>query len=296
MELSTRHLVLDADSAVDMQLHTTYSDGTWTPEQLMDYLVAEGFGLVAITDHDRVDSAADLQALAAKKQLPLLVAAEMSTSWRGQYVDVLCFGFDPDHSAIRSMIRNIRQGQNENTQQVYDYLRKRSYLQTGMGNLSPEASLQTILEKPATRHPHEMVAWLRQIHPDKDGLSIWNLHREAGGVFATNPIAKLVDAVHASGGVCLIAHPGRGEFYPVFDANLLDEVRREAALDGFEAYYPMHTPAQTAMYVAYAERYNLLTSSGSDSHGANRNPIKYPAGHSRKLLERLGVHVNTSTS
>jgi predicted metal-dependent phosphoesterase TrpH len=54
----------------------------------------------------------------------------------------------------------------------------------------------------------------------------------------------------------------------------------------------MHTPAQTTMYVDYAERYNLLTSSGSDSHGPNKKPIKYPAGHSRKLLERLGVHVN----
>lgn len=292
MELSTRHLVLNADSAVDMQMHTTYSDGTWTPEQLVDYVAAEGFGMVAITDHDRVDNAATFQALAKAKNLPVLVAAEMSTQWRGQYVDVLCFGFDPDHHTIQRMTRNVLQGQEENTRQVYDYLRKRGYLQVGMGGAEAETSLNAILEKPAARHPHEMVAWLRQRHPDQDVLEIWNLHRQAGGVFFTNPIAKLVDAVHESGGVCLIAHPGRGEFYPVFDANLLDEIRREAALDGFEAYYPKHSTAQTAMYVAYAEKYNLLTSSGSDSHGPDKKPIKYPAGNSRRLLERMGIHIH----
>src|SRR5436853_6385029 len=69
MEASTRHLVLAPDAAIDLQLHTTFSDGTWTPEQLIDSLVREQFGLVAITDHDRVDTAAALQQLAAEKQL-----------------------------------------------------------------------------------------------------------------------------------------------------------------------------------------------------------------------------------
>ena len=97
MELSTHNLVLDANSPVDMQLHTINSDGTWTPEGLVDYLKAEGFGLVAITDHDRVDQTAVLQKLAFEKDLPILVAAEFSANWRGEAVDTLCFGFDPEN-------------------------------------------------------------------------------------------------------------------------------------------------------------------------------------------------------
>ena len=87
----TSHLVLAADAAIDLQMHTTSSDGTWAPEQLIDYLVREQFGLVAITDHDRVDTAAVLQQLAAEKQLPILAAVEMSTSWSGELTDVLCY-------------------------------------------------------------------------------------------------------------------------------------------------------------------------------------------------------------
>ena len=51
MKALTAPLVLAPDAALDLQLHTTFSDGTWTPEHLIDYLVREQFGLVAITDH-----------------------------------------------------------------------------------------------------------------------------------------------------------------------------------------------------------------------------------------------------
>ena len=102
MEALTPHLVLTPDAAIDLQLHTTASDGTWAPEQLIDYLVSERFGLVAITDHDRVDTATSLQQLAAQKQLPVLTAVEMSTSWNGELTDVLCYGFDPEQNELHT--------------------------------------------------------------------------------------------------------------------------------------------------------------------------------------------------
>ena len=61
MNLSTTGLSLAADSATDLQLHTTYSDGRWTLEPLLDYLLREQFDLVAITDHDRADTVAAIQ-------------------------------------------------------------------------------------------------------------------------------------------------------------------------------------------------------------------------------------------
>src|SRR5260370_877222 len=103
----TTHLVLAPDAAIDLQLHTTYSDGAWTPQQLIDYLVSERFGLVAITDHDRVDTVAALQQLAAEQQLPVLAAVEMSTSWRGELTDVLCYGFDPAKNELQDLAQDI---------------------------------------------------------------------------------------------------------------------------------------------------------------------------------------------
>jgi 3',5'-nucleoside bisphosphate phosphatase len=89
--------------------------------------------------------------------------------------------------------------------------------------------------------------------------------------------------------VCLIAHPGRGDGYTCFDADLLDALRSETPIDGFEAYYPKHSPEQVAMYLDYARKYDLLTSAGSDSHGPEKPPIKYRAELGRALLERVGI-------
>jgi len=100
LEPLTAHLVLAPGASIDLQLHTTCSDGVWTPEELVDYLVREQFDLVAVTDHDRVDSVAYIQQLATQKNLPILAAVEMSTSWQGNLVDVLCYGFDPEHNAL----------------------------------------------------------------------------------------------------------------------------------------------------------------------------------------------------
>src|SRR5690348_10791544 len=157
MEGTTRHLVLAPDAAIDLQLHTTFSDGTWTPEQLLDYLAREQFGLAAITDHDRVDIAAELQQLAAEKQLPLLAAVEMSTSWNGEPTDVLCYGFDPENNALQQLAQAIAHRQRENTRQVCENLRK-------LGITFPNLhELDALLVKPSAQQPHALVALLKQL-------------------------------------------------------------------------------------------------------------------------------------
>ncbi len=285
LELSTRNLVLDADSGVDMQMHTTNSDGTWSPEQMVDYLKTEQFGVVAITDHDRVDQTAVIQQMAIEKGLPILVAAEFSTHWRGHSVDTLCFGFDPENETLKALAANVLARQQANSRQVYDYLLKQGYQFEGDSD-----ALESILKRPSAGQPFAL-ADLLTAHTSMDGTTAWKMIQDGGMAFTTTPIAAVVDAIHGSGGICIIAHPGRGEFWPRFTPQLLDDIRSDAPLDGFEVYYPLHSNEQTMMFLEYAEKYDLLTSSGSDSHGRNRNPIKYPAKNSRKLLERLGVQV-----
>ncbi len=277
--------VLAADAAIDLQMHTVFSDGTWTPEQLLDYLVSEQFGLGAITDHDRVDTAAALQQLAAERRFPLLVAVEISAAWRGEPTDVLCYGFDPEKPALQEVAADIARRQRENTSEVCEHLAK-------SGIALPPDELAMLLTQPSAQQPHALVALLRKHGYGIGDPSAGKLITDAGFSWATSDIAEVCEATHQSGGVCLIAHPGRGEGYIRYDADLLDELRRQVPLDGFEVYYPAHTPEQIALYREYAATHHLLTSSGSDSHGPEKKPIKYPAEWSRPLLERLGVQIS----
>jgi 3',5'-nucleoside bisphosphate phosphatase len=286
MKSSTAHLVLAADAAIDLQLHTIYSDGVWTPEQLIDYLKSEGFGLAAITDHDRVDTAASLQQLATEKQFPLLVAVEMSASWHGEPNDVLCYGFDPAQSAaLQALAQDIASRQSENTREICENLRRKNYTTPN------PLELTDLLAQPSAQQPHALVALLKKLGYGTGETTAGAIITEAGFQWVTTDIAAVVDATHRGGGVCLIAHPGRGEGYTRYDASMLDQLRQEVPIDGYEVYYPAHTPEQIAMYLEYARKHRLLTSSGSDSHGPEKKPIKYRAELSRSLLERVGIQI-----
>jgi predicted metal-dependent phosphoesterase TrpH len=280
---STTNLVLSPGAAIDLQTHTVLSDGAWTPDALMDYAVNAHFGLIAITDHDRADTVPQIQALALEKGLPVLAAVEMSASWKGEMTDILCFGFDPQKSALAELAQDVIRRQRENTREVLENLCQKGYT---FPNQQP-GELDALLQAPSAQQPHELVALLK-----KHGYEpVGKLLHDAGVTFATNSVPAIVDAAHRSAAICILAHPGRSDGFVCYDAALLDELRAEAPLDGIEVYYPMHSPGQIALYEDYTHKHDLLTSSGSDSHGANRPPIPYPAHRSRRLLERVGIHI-----
>ena len=298
MNLSTTDLVLAPDAAIDLHLHTTYSDGTWTPEQLLDSLVREQFGLAAISDHDRADTAAALQRLALEKYQPLLVAAEMTTLWQNEMsgkdevsgldnmTDLLCFGFEAAPNALNDLAQDLLRRQRENTREVYENLQRKGY----QFHQEPEA-LAALLEQPSAQQPHALVALLERHGYGTGQLPADEIVLEAGCMFAMNDLAAVVEAAHQSGAVCLLAHPGHKDGFVTYDALRLDKLRQEIPIDGLEVYHPKHSPDQTAMYLEYARQQHLLISAGSDSHRPDKPPIKYPAELSRITLERLGIQI-----
>lgn len=285
MNLSTTNLRLAANAAIDLQLHTTYSDGRWTPERLLDHLLTEQFGLAAITDHDRPDIVAGLQQLALAKHLPVLVAVEMTTTWRGEMTDLLCFGFDPNHPALNDLAQDLLRRQQANTQEVFENIQRQGYA-------LPAEALPKLLATPSAQQPHALVALLKEHGHGLGQPSAGKIVHTAGCTFATNEPAAVVEAAHRSGGVCVLAHPGRDDGFMTFTVELLDQFRQEAPIDGVEVYYPAHTPAQTEMYREYAQRHRLLISAGSDSHSPDKPPIKYRAELCRALLERVGIQID----
>jgi predicted metal-dependent phosphoesterase TrpH len=240
--------------------------------------------LAAITDHEGVAAAAELQRMAEQKDFPLLVAAELTAVWRGQSTDVLCFGFDPAHPALRAVAEDIVSRQSENTRQIWEYVRRQGR------QMPADSELERILTQAGAQQMHSLYAVLVQVMQG-DEAAADRAMTDGGFALANADIAEVVASTHQSGGVCLIAHPGRGGDNLSFTPPLLDDLRREVPIDGFEVYYPKHTPEQTAMFAEYAATHSLLTSAGSDSHSAERPPIKYEAEMARALLERLGVCV-----
>ncbi len=281
---SATPITLTPDAAVDLHMHTTYSDGRWPAQQLIDFLVTEGFQLVAVTDHDRVDKVAEIQALAAEKHLPVLAGVEMSTDWNGKMAHMLCYGFDPQQNELRPLTEKVVRLQLENTHMVNETLQGKGYVFPRQEELLKENGGKLW-------RPSDNAALLREHGYAANQQVAIQMITDAGFTSIKADMAETVDAVHRSGGVCLIAHPGRRESgFTFYDPALLDELRLEIPIDGIEVHHPYHTKDIIVAYLAYVEKNNLLYSTGSDSHCIpGRMPIKHRAEVSRALLERLGV-------
>jgi predicted metal-dependent phosphoesterase TrpH len=267
-------------------MHTNYSDGRWPAQQLIDFLATEGFALVSVTDHDRVDTVASIQELGAQQNLPILAGVEMSTQWHGKMGHVLCYGFDPQQNYLHGLTEMVVNRQLENTLEVNEELRRKGYEFSRQEEVLADNGGKL-------RRPVDNGRLLREHGYAPDWQSAMHIVREAGFQSIMADMAMTIDAAHRSGAVCLIAHPGRKEpNFTFYDIPLLDEVRAEVPLDGIEVYHPYHSPEMVKAYLEYVHKHNLLLSTGSDSHShANRMPIKHRAEISRDLFERVGIQV-----
>jgi predicted metal-dependent phosphoesterase TrpH len=271
---------LTSNSPIDLPLHTTNSDGNWTPEQLLDHLVAENFALAAITDHDRIDTVAHVIQLGAQRGIPILPAVEMSCTLDDLMVDILCYGFTPGPGPLTTLANRTHRAQVDNLQEVRETLEQRGFsfpradevLASSNGELYMVSHLITLMES----------------HGYKDQVS--PAIRATNFRMITAEIPEVIEAAHQSGAVAMIAHPGRTDGFFQFTAPSLDRLRSLAHIDGLEILHPHHTPELADLYLTYAQKHNLLTSTGSDSHGPPGHlPIKYPASLSQQLLERCGI-------
>jgi predicted metal-dependent phosphoesterase TrpH len=269
-----------------LQLHTTYSDGHWSPEALFAHLAETGFRAVAITDHDRLDARGELRALGEARGILVIPGVEMTTSWRGMSAHLLCYAESLGAGALAALAERTTRGQIENTQQVYEALRGQGFVFSRQEAVLADQAGQL-------KRPVDNARLLEGHGYAADRARALTMIAEAGYRSITAPLAEVVEAAHADGALAVLAHPGRGGGeIQRYDPPLLAEVLAEIPLDGIEVRYPTYTPEQVAAYMAFAAEHGLLVSAGSDSHGPRqRLPVPYPAEVCTALLARLGIEV-----
>ena len=303
---------LPGEASIDLHLHTVYSDGHWEPAALFDSLAGDGFRLVAITDHDRVDHLAELAALGAERGVAVVPGVEVTASWHGRIAHLLCYagrGHPPDAPTYDHAVRPVDALMTDVPTLPPDGALARLTAVTVAHVRENTAAVTADLERQGSAFPRR--AEVR--HDERDPLArpasnarlllahgyettmaeALALIAAAGYHIISAPLAEAIAAAHSDGALALLAHPGRQDAeIPRYPPDLLARVCDELPLDGLEAYYPLHSPEQTAAYLAFARERELLVSAGSDSHGPRqRLPIPNPARDVAALLERVGITV-----
>ena len=252
----------------DMHCHTVYSDGTYSPEELIIQAKEKGLAGVAITDHDTTASWQDAKAASLAFGYPLIRGTEITAESGKTSVHVLAYLFDCEDKAALGLFAQTRRARQERIRTMVDRI-ARDYPITWE---SVRAQIRNG-EDTTVGRPHIADALVEAgVYPDRSAAftGIISTHSPYYVPVFSPDVETVVSTMKQAGGVVVVAHPGavsRNRFL------LSDgEIGRLArlGLDGLEVYHRDNPPEQRRRLSALAERFGLLATGGPDWHGKGK--------------------------
>ncbi|MDD2685828.1 MAG: PHP domain-containing protein [Gallionella sp.] len=256
----------------DLHCHSNVSDGTLTPTQLVARAAERGVKVLALTDHDDVDGLDEARTAAVSHGMTFINGVEVSVTWRTHTLHIVGLGIDPHHPALVEGLKSVRSGRGARAGKMADELAK-----AGIGGVLAGAYKYT--DNPNMIGRTHFARYLVEAGHCKDVKSVFNRYLAKGKPgYVPHEWATLADAVswiRGSGGVVVLAHPGRymcGKHS--MGKKTMHELLAEfvgAGGQAVEVVTGSHTPEQYAEFARYAKEFNLLCSCGSDFHGPNES-------------------------
>jgi predicted metal-dependent phosphoesterase TrpH len=247
---------------IDLHCHSNVSDGVLPPAEVVARAVANGVHALALTDHDDVAGIGAAQAAADAAGVALIPGVEISVSWGGQTVHIVGLRIDPAHPALAAGLADIRQGRMERARRMGADLERSGIVG------AYEGAYDYAVNKQMVGRTH-FARWLvAQGHaPDMRGAFRRYLTRGNPG-YVEHEWTSLENAVgwiRASGGMAVIAHPGRYAFKARDLHRLLDAFRALGG-EGIEVITGSHHPSEYGKFADLARAFGLKASRGADFH------------------------------
>jgi 3',5'-nucleoside bisphosphate phosphatase len=260
---------------IDLHSHTTASDGTYLPAQLVDEALRTGVRILGITDHDTFSGYDQALPLARQAGLELVCGIELSTKLHGHSVHLLGYFLSADGLGdFRTWIGELQASRRERNLRLIARLR--------------ELGLEITLEEVQARggemmgRPHFAQVLIEKgyVRSLQQAFDEYLDESAKGYVTRREPqFAEAVKHIRDAGGIASLAHPVR---IREDVAAILPELRA-AGLNAIEVYHSDHSPSQSALYLKLAEQHGLLVTGGSDFHGAVKPEIHLGTGRGGNL-------------
>lgn len=256
---------MDKPAGIDLHAHTTASDGSLTPTELITKASQLGLAALAVTDHDTVGGLAEAREAAQAVGLELVPGVELSVEDGDGRFHLLGYGFDTNNPELAETLVALRVARAERNAQMAKRMTALG-LPVTMDDVRAEAGE----DSEVIARPHFAQALIKkgvvnsvQEAFDRFLASGKPLYLPKQGLTAREAIALL----HRAGGVAVMAHPGLVPQSASALAARMEARAQNDGMDGIEAYYSQHSPADTERFLALAARLGLLATGGSDFHG-----------------------------
>jgi predicted metal-dependent phosphoesterase TrpH len=248
---------------VDLHSHSACSDGLLTPEALVERAVQRGVDMLALTDHDEVGGLAVAHRAADEWGLRLIDGVEISVEWESVTLHVIGLCIDPGHAPLIEGLAAIRSGREQRARRIAESLAAAGLEGSLEGARRHAKNPELVSRAHFARHLVEAghardinAVFRNYLTPGKPG---YVPHQWAG-------LAEALQWITGSGGIAVLAHPGR---YPLNQQQCERLLGEFIALGGtaLEVVTGSHAPGEFVTWARYARRFGLHASAGSDFHG-----------------------------
>jgi predicted metal-dependent phosphoesterase TrpH len=265
----------------DLHLHTRFSDGTFTPEELVANAQANGLRAIALTDHDTVEGCGPTARTCAEVGLEFIAATELTVEIDEREVHLLGYFVDPQSPRLLTQLARFQEARQERIREMVRRLNERRVplrvedvfaLANCRSPGRPHVARALVAARLCRSLDEAFERFL------KKGQPAWIPKYKMG-------FDEALQLIHDAGGVASLAHPG------LTQADDLVPALAQAGLDALECYHTKHTGAAAQRYLALAAEHKLLVTGGSDCHGLSKGrpligTIKLPYEHVEKLRAR----------
>lgn len=249
---------------VDLHLHTTHSDGRWSPRKVVEEAAARGLAAIAIADHDVLTALPEAEQAARELGVELIPAVELTADWDGKTCHILGYGIDPADAPLNEALASGERRMAEHVAGLLAAIR-------AAGHELTEADLAKYNTRYATGTSVVLGMLQRGILRGPNAKQLLTLaSRQPSAYTAAEAIALL----HQAGGQAILAHPARlRRDEPLLPADKFRPLV-EAGLDGIEAWHIVQGEPIREHYRAVTDRLGILATGGSDCHGPRSTGVR----------------------
>ena len=258
---------------IDLHTHSSASDGTDSPTELIRRASAEGLNAVALTDHDTLSGLTEARSAAADAGIRLIPGTELSVDHDGLKLHMLVHFLEPQDGPLQDRLVELRQGRHERNSKIIAKLRELGY-EIDQSDVDAQAGGE------AVGRPHIADALVAKGFVSTRAEAFDGLLSDRGAAYAERLRLSATTAISlaaASGAVTTVAHPytidRNAETFPALFAELQD-----LGLSGLEAFYPEHSKDLQAHLAALAKDLGLVATGGSDYHGNGKPGLELGSG------------------
>ena len=244
---------------IDLHIHSTASDGVFTPSEVVLLALEQGLTAIALTDHDTLGGVAEAQRATISTGLEVIAGVEVNSE--GGWGDLHFLGYyvDQENDLLREQLQAMQDARVDRARKMLDRLRD-------MGMMLEWEKVRALAGGDSIGRPHIGRALLARGYVETVREAFDRFIGRDGPAYVprlrlTPP--EVIQAITEAGGVPVIAHPVHSE------AAAVERIPEfvEYGLRGVEVYYPHHSPEDIEMLLGLCQEYGLLATGGSDFHG-----------------------------